>query len=153
MKSAGKMQLQIIKMKVLLIITFFFISLVAFTQVDSIGLKEMMQKLDKALLEKDDAMLQTVLHKDASYGHSNGWIQRKGDVLNDFKSGKLVYSIIENISAYIVAINKKWATVRSNTNAEGVVNGNAFKLAMHVMQVWIKTKKGWQLMARQSAKL
>jgi len=140
-------------MKAHLTIAFLFIGLVAFTQVDSLGLKEMMQKLDKALLEKDDAMLRAVLHKDASYGHSNGWIQRKGDVLNDFKSGKLVYSKIENISAYIVAINKKWATVRSNTNAEGVVNGNAFKLTMHVMQVWIKTKKGWQLMARQSAKL
>ena len=153
MKSAGRMPLQIIKMKVLLTIALFFIGLVAFTQVDSLGLKEMMQKLDKALLEKDEAILQTVLHKEASYGHSNGWIQRKGDVLNDFKSGKLIYSKIENISAYIVAINKKWATVRSNTNAEGIVNGNAFKLTLHVMQVWIKTKKGWQLLARQSAKL
>lgn len=140
-------------MKVLLTIALFFIGLVVFAQVDSLGLNEMMQKLDKALLEKDDAILQAVLHKDASYGHSNGWIQVKGDVLNDFKSGKLVYSKIENTSAFIVAINKKWATVRTNTNAEGVANGNVFKLTMHVMQVWIKTKKGWQLLARQSAKL
>lgn len=139
-------------MKVLLTIALFLTGLFAFAQIDSLGLKEMMQKLDKALLEKDDAMLQIVLHKDASYGHSNGWIQRKGDVLNDFKSGKLSYSKIENISANIVTINKKWATVRTNTNAEGVVNGNDFKLTMHVMQVWIKTKNGWQLMARQSAK-
>ena len=147
------MQNQIIKMKVLLTIVFLLTGLFALTQVDSLGLKVIMQKLDKALLEKDDELLQGVLHQDASFGHSNGWIQRKEDVLKDFKSGKLIYSRIENTSAFIVAINKKWATVRTLTNAEGLVNGNAFKLSLHVMQVWIQTKKGWQLLARQSAKL
>lgn len=153
LKSAGRMQNQIIKMKVLLTIVFLLTGLFALTQVDSLGLKVIMQKLDKALLEKDDELLQGVLHQDASFGHSNGWIQRKEDVLKDFKSGKLIYSKIENTSAFIVAINKKWATVRTHTNAEGLVNGNAFKLSLHVMQVWIQTKKGWQLLARQSAKL
>jgi hypothetical protein len=124
----------------------------SFAQVDSISLKEAMQKLDAALLQKDELVLKTVLHKDASYGHSNGWIQSKSDVLNDFKIGKLVYNKIENNSSAIVNINKKYATVKTNTNAEGVVNGTAFKLTLHVMQFWIKTKKGWQLIARQSAK-
>jgi hypothetical protein len=140
-------------MKALLMIGLLFISLVIFAQTDSVGLKETMQKLDNALLQKDEVGLKNVLHKDLSYGHSNGWIQNKSDVLNDFKSGKLVYNKIENNSSAIVNINKKWATVKTNTNAEGAVNGTAFKLTLHVMQFWIKTKKGWQLMARQSAKL
>jgi len=33
-----------------------------------------------------------------------------------------------------------------------VVNGTAFKLTLYIMQFWVKTKKGWQLIARQSAK-
>jgi len=125
----------------------------SFAQIDSVGLKNTMQQLDKALLQKDEKVLQTVLHKDVSYGHSNGWIQRKNDILNDFTSGKLTYSKIENNSAAIVTISKKYATVKTNTNAEGVVNGAAFNLKLHIMQFWIKTKKGWQLIARQSAKL
>jgi hypothetical protein len=124
----------------------------SFAQVDSIGLKDAMQKLDKALLQKDEMVLKSVLHKDLSYGHSNGWIQSKNDVLNDFKNGKLVYKKIENNSSSIININEKWATVKTNTNAEGVVNGNEFKLVLHVMQFWIKTKKGWQIIVRQSAK-
>ena len=124
----------------------------SFAQVDSIGLKEVMQQLDKALLQKDQKVLQTVLHKDASYGHSNGWIQSKNDILNDFTNGKLTYNKIENNSSAIVNISKKYATVKTNTNAEGTVNGTAFKLTLHIMQFWIKTKKGWQLIARQSAK-
>ena len=125
----------------------------SFAQADSIGLKEVMQKLDKALLQKDEVVLKTVLNKELNYGHSNGWIQTKSDVLNDYKSGKLIYNKIENNSSAFLTINKKWATVKTNTNAEGAVNGTAFKLTLHVMQVWLKTKKGWQLYSRQSAKL
>jgi hypothetical protein len=125
----------------------------SFAQIDSVGLKNAMQQLDKALLQKDETVLKSVLHKDLSYGHSNGWIQSKSDILNDFTSGKLTYSKIENNSSTIIVINKEYATVKTNTNAEGVVNGTAFKLTLHIMQFWIKTKKGWQLIARQSAKL
>jgi len=129
-----------------------FVSLLTVAQVDSTGLKTSMQQLDKALLEKNEAVLKQLLHKDLNYGHSNGWIQTKNDVLNDFKSGKLVYNKIENNNAGIINISKKWATVKTSTNAEGTVNGTAFKMTLHVMQVWMNTKKGWQLFARQSAK-
>ena len=124
----------------------------SFAQVDSVGLKDAMQQLDKALLQKDENILKSVLHKDISFGHSNGWIQSKSDIMNDFKSGKLVYNKFENNSSFIVSISKKYATAKTNTNAEGTVNGTAFKLTIHIMQFWIKTKKGWQLIARQSAK-
>ena len=125
----------------------------SFAQIDSVGLKNAMQQLDKALLQKDETVLKSVLHKDLSYGHSNGWIQSKSDILNDFTSGKLTYNKIENNSSAIIVITKEYATVKTNTNAEGAVNGTAFKLTLHIMQFWIKTKKGWQLIARQSAKL
>ena len=150
--NAGKRLKQIIRMKFLFIIILFFAGLVTVAQVDSAGLKTAMQQLDKALLEKNEAVLKQVLHKDVNYGHSNGWIQTKNDVLNDFKSGKLVYNKIENNSAGVINITQKWATVKTNTNAEGTVNGTAFKMTLHIMQVWINTKKGWQLFARQSAK-
>ena len=124
----------------------------SFAQIDSIGLKNAMKQLDKALLQKDETVLKSVLHKEVSYGHSNGWIQSKDDILNDFKSGKLTYNTIENNSSVIVKISEKYATVKTNTNVEGSVNGTTFKLILHIMQFWIMTKKGWQLIARQSAK-
>ena len=140
-------------MRFFITILLFFISLIVIAQVDSIGLKEAIRKLDKALIEKDSLILAAILHKDVSYGHSNGWVQTKNDLWNDFVSGKLVYKKIENSSITIAAINKSWATVRTNTSAEGTVNDKSFNLTLHVLQVWMKTNKGWQLMARQSAKL
>lgn len=139
-------------MKGFVFISLLFINLFAAAQVDSIELKDAMQKLDKALLQKDEVVLKSVLHKDVSYGHSNGWIQSKDDIVSDLKNGKLTYNSIENNSSAIVRIDKRFATVKTNTNAEGAVNGTAFKLTLHIMQFWIKTKKGWQLIARQSAK-
>ena len=135
-----------------LFVLFLLIAKSSFAQIDSIGLKNAMQQLDKALLQKDETVLRSVLHDDLSFGHSNGWIQSKSDILNDFTSGKLTYNKIENNSSAIVKISKQYATVKTNTNAEGTVNGTAFKLTLHIMQFWIKTKKGWQLIARQSAK-
>ena len=136
-----------------LFVLFLLIAKSSFAQIDSVGLKNAMQQLDKALLQKDKTALKSVLHKDLSYGHSNGWIQSKSDILNDFTSGKLTYNRIENNSSAIIVITKEYATVKTNTNAEGVVNGTAFNLKLHIMQFWLKTKKGWQLIARQSAKL
>jgi len=140
-------------MKFFFTIAWFFTGLVAVAQVDSISLKDAMSNLDKALLNKDQRTLQRVMHKEVSYGHSNGWVQTKQDILNDLQTGKLVYNKIENSNVMIVALNKKWATVRTNTNAEGSISGTAFQLKLHVLQVWIKTKMGWQLMARQSTKI
>ena len=140
-------------MKYILTICLFFTSAIAFAQVDSVSLKEAMSNLDKALMNKDEKALVRLLHQDVSYGHSNGWVQNKTDIINDLKSGKLIYDKIENNSVTIVAINNQWATVRFNTNAEGKVNGNSFQFKLHVLQVWLKAKSGWQLLARQSTKL
>ena len=94
----------------------------------------------------------TILHPELSYGHSNGWIQDKRAVIDDCKSGKLVYSKIGNENITINSISKERANVSMKTDAEGMANGNPFKLTLHVMQVWIRTENGWQLLARQSAK-
>ncbi len=140
-------------MRFILAICLFFTSVIAVAQVDSVSLKESMSNLDKALMNKDEKTLVQLLHTDVSYGHSNGWVQSKNDIINDLKIGKLVYNKIENASVMIVALNNNWATVRTNTNAEGSAGGTAFKLNLHILQVWIKAKSGWQLVARQSTKL
>lgn len=124
----------------------------SFAQADSTGLKLAMQKLDAALVQKDAVILRFMLHQDLSFGHSNGWIQSRKDVLDDFASGKLEYTKIENNSTAVIQIRKNRATATINTNVEGSVSGNPFKLNLHVMQIWLRTKKGWQLLARQSAK-
>lgn len=140
-------------MRWLLLIGLFAVYLPLRAQVDSLGLKQAMEKLDRALLQNDAAALQSLLHKDLSYGHSNGWVQSKQELINDGSSGKMIYGRIEHCGKMIRAIDKKWATVQTSTRAAGKVNGNEFSLSLQVMQVWTRIRKGWVLYARQSVKL
>lgn len=122
-------------------------------QADSIELKAAVQKLEKALINRDSVSQDLLLDKKLSYGHSNGWIQTKEDVWKDGKSGKMIYTKIETDQWLVESIGKEWATVRTHTKVAGAVNGNAFDMTLHILQVWKKEKKGWQLVARQSTKL
>jgi hypothetical protein len=132
------------------------ILILLFTRSFSIGqtsfLKEAVSKLDKALIEKDTATLKQILHKDVTYGHSNGWVETKEDVIKDVASGKLVYYKIKSDSI-TWKTDANWASMRSRTMAEVSVSGNRMELKLHVLEVWLKTNKGWQLIARQSTKL
>ena len=138
----------------ILAICLFSTIVVSFAQADSVSLKSAVADLDKAIINKDEKALTQLLNADLSYGHSNGWVQTKGEMINDLKSGKLTYSKIENTSVSIAAINSNWATVRTNANAAGSSStAPSFELKLHVLQVWLKTKNGWQLIARQATKL
>lgn len=140
-------------MRYILTIFFLFATVFSFAQIDSVSLKKAMADLDKALINKDEKTLTQILNADVSYGHSNGWVQTKTDIINDLKSGKLSYDKLENISENVVAINNNWATVRTTTNAEARMNENSIQIKLQILEVWIKAKTGWQLIARQGIKL
>jgi hypothetical protein len=115
-------------------------------------LKEAVSKLDKALVKKDTVVLKQLLHGDLTYGHSNGWVENKEEVIKDLYSGKLAYHNIES-SDYQWKTGSNWANVRSRAKVAYTMDGKQGELNLHILQVWLKTNKGWQLVARQSTKL
>jgi Domain of unknown function (DUF4440) len=136
--------------------TWFLILLVLFSQAinaqqDSSKVLQAVDQMEKALVAKDSVTLVKLLHPSMVFGHSNGWTQTKADVLNDMSRKFLIYEKMDRQSLSIT-INKKFAYVRERVVVEGNVNGTAFKLTLFVLQLWIETKKGWQLLSRQSAK-
>jgi len=137
-------------MKIVVTILYLFVYSLSFAQTSF--LKEAVAKLDKALITKDTAILKQLLHKDLSYGHSNAWVETKTDVIKDLISGKLAYSKIES-KDFLWTASKDWATVRTTSAINYLLDGKEGTLQLHVMQCWLKTNKGWQLIARQSTKL
>jgi hypothetical protein len=137
-------------MKLRITILVLFISSFSFGQTSF--LKDAVSKLDKALMEKDTATLKQLLHKNLTYGHSNGWVETKDDVIKDLGSGKLVYHTIKSDSI-TWKTDANWASMRSKTTVEVSLNSNRMELNLHILEVWLKTNKGWQLIARQSTKL
>ena len=140
-------------MRIILIISLFLANqLSAVAQKDSSAVLGAVARLEKALLNKDSATMNGLLHKDVSYGHSSGWVQTKKEVVDDMMSGFLVYNKLEDSSINIV-MSKDKAIVREKIRAVGSRDGKAFDLSLFITQVWLQSKKGWQLFARQSTKL
>jgi hypothetical protein len=119
---------------------------------DTTGLKKVTVLLNEALLKKDSSVLMQLLDNNISYGHSNGWIQSKSDVVQDFSSGKISYTKME-VSDEKFLMQKQAVAIRNVTTVEGIVSGNVFKMSLQVLQVWKRIKGKWVLIARQSVKL
>ena len=144
-------------MRLFLIISLLFVYSVAPAKEkvkrDSVSLSKAMIQLNTALVQKDSAALNKLLHKKLHYGHSNGWIESKKEVINDLYNGKLVYNKID-ASDEEIDIVKEVATVRSNVNIDVALDGKQVSMKLHVLQVWIwKDKEGWKLLSRQSVKM
>jgi len=137
---------------ILIICVLLAAQLAAMAQKDTSAVLEAVGKLEKALLNKDSATMNGLLLKDVVYGHSSGWVQTKKDVINDMMSGFLVYNTLQD-SSISIEISKERAIVKEKVRASGSRDGKAFDLSLFIMQVWLQTKKGWQLYARQSTKL
>ena len=132
------------------LISLFFVYSSAFAQ--GSNLEGSVSSLAAALLKKDTVILKQLLHEKISYGHSNGWIETKQEVLNDLYNGKLVYNSI-NEKLLTIETDGNTATVRTKAEVDVTVSGTRIQLKLHIFQVWIKDKRGWRLLGRQSTKV
>ena len=122
-------------------------------QADSSQLMRLVREVDQALIKQDTVALDRLLDKNLLFGHSNGWVQTKQEVLQDFGSGKVQYLSMESSEVKLQELSKSLATITLKLKAVGRAGEKEFQLDLHVLQVWKKDKKGWQLYVRQGAKL
>jgi len=134
-----------------LFIILLFLSTGAFAQKRA-DLEKAVTNLDMALLNKDSVMLKMLLSDQLSYGHSNGWIESKHDVIQNLFNGKLTYRQI-NKQSQEMAIDGGMAAVRMVIDVDVEMNGKAIQLKLSVLQVWVWKNKHWALFARQSTKV
>ena len=138
-------------MKLIFIAIFVSISSLVVAQ-DTVQLKKVTELFNNALLKKDTNLIKQLVLEQISYGHSNGWLQTKQDLITDFATGKIEYTKIEEGEKFFTK-TKQAIAVRNISKVEGVVNGYVFSMSLQVLQVWKKVKKNWVLLARQSVKV
>lgn len=116
-------------------------------------LVENCKMLDKALVQKDTLTLNKLLHASLSLGHSNGWLEKKTDLLRTLKTEKISYLAIDQVGAVVIQYQKKdLITTRRDLVVTGLLEGKSFDSKLHALEVWIKERGKWQLLARQSVK-
>ena len=104
-------------------------------------------------VKKDSASLDKLLRDDVSYSHSGGNIETKAEMIAKAVKNLTTYRNVSMNKISIQIINKT-AIVRHQFNAVQIdKDGVESELHLGVLQVWIKDKQDWKLIARQSVKL
>ena len=141
-------------MKTFLVIACLIISVCSFGQQnDKQFLVATMTAFHQALVSGDTGMLKKMSDKGLSYGHSNGWIQDKKELVNDLKTGLITYQRYDDDSV-TVTMNESntMANVRFVADIDATMKGNTYTFHLKVLEVWVRKTKNWMLFARQAVK-
>lgn len=118
--------------------------------------KEVLDRVEmwrKAVVDQDLNTLDKVFADEMTYGHSSGHLDTKSTFIGTIRDKKEVYKEL-NLDDMSVSIVGKNALVRHRmTGYVDLADGSVSKPNLGVLQVWSKTKNGWQLLARQAFKL
>lgn len=136
-------------MRYFFIITLFFFYGNTFAQTG--GVEKAVAAFHDALVQKDSNALKSLLHEELVYGHSNGWKETKPELISNLYNGTLDYNKISAGDEQIV-VKDNTACVRSLQHIDVVMKGKPLQISLHTLEVWVKTKKQWKLLSRQSAK-
>ena len=136
-------------MKKLVTILSLLFALNVMAQTDELKLTRTIREFHQALVDANAVYIDQQTDKMLSYGHSNGWIQNKNEVIDDLTNGKIDYLSFKEDSIQ-VHINGNLASVRFIGAIEAVMEGNKASFKLRVLEVWTKRSNRWVLFARQA---
>ncbi len=110
--------------------------------------------LNKAIFEnKDIAALETHLAKEITYGHSNGKIETRAEMIKGVMDDTKTYSDVKTEVGTILFSGKSVVVRHVLSGTQKEKDGKISPLKLQVLQVWVKEKKDWKLLARQAVKI
>lgn len=110
-----------------------------------------MLALKTSLINKDSTSLVHLLDDEVTYGHTNGLIQSKAELVKDIMTGVQDYKNIEPADTKI-RIYDNSAVVTMKALVKLNYNKQPLDLSMFITLVWINKNGDWKLVARQSVK-
>jgi hypothetical protein len=138
-------------MRSLFIIGLLVASFVSFGQPDEQKLTTTIREFHQALVQKNTVSVNQQTDKTLSYGHSNGWVETKSDMINNLETGYINYHSIKEDSMQ-VTISGNMAHARFVADYNVTLNNNTSTFHLKVLEVWVKKGKRWLLFARQAVK-
>jgi CRISPR/Cas system CSM-associated protein Csm4 (group 5 of RAMP superfamily) len=148
LKNAGQKQ---IKLKKLLTISFLFLVFYSNAQTDEQKLTTTMKEFHQALVNKNTVSINQQTDKALSYGHSNGWIETKTEMMKNLETGFISYQSFKEDSISVL-INGTMANVRFVTDITATMKGSTNTYHLKVLEVWVKKSKRWVLFGRQAVR-
>jgi len=116
------------------------------------AVRKLSQKKFDWLIRLQADSLDRMLDERIQFVHSNGWIQNKRDVLEDMRSGKLVYQKV-TVKEASVRVYGKAAIVNGLGVFEGINAGTPFNLNLRYTEVYVYEDGRWMLASRHSNRM
>ncbi len=139
-------------MKFLLIISFLITPFIGVAQTtDEQKLMATIKDFHQALVAKNTISINQQTDKALSYGHSNGWVETKSDMIKNLETGYISYQSYKEDSLGIT-INGNMANARFVAEVNATMKGVTNSFALRVLEVWVKKGNRWLLFARQAVK-
>ena len=138
-------------MKSSFLILFVFAFVSSYAQSEEEKLTKTMKEFHQALVQKNTLSINQQTDKALTYGHSNGWVETKTDVINDLETGLISYQSFKEDSIK-VSMNGSVANIRFIADIDATLKGNKSSHHLKVLEVWVKKGKRWILFARQALK-
>ena len=134
-------------------ITILFLLTVIFSnaQTEQEKLTVTLKEFHQALVNKNTVSINQQTDKALSYGHSNGWVETKADVIKDLETGYISYQSYQEDSLNLT-LNGSMANARFVADINAILNGKSITSHLKVLEVWVKKGKSWLLFARQAVK-
>lgn len=125
----------------------------AFAQpANEIKLTQTLKEFHKALVEKNTVSINQQTDKALSYGHSNGMVETKAELIKNLETGFISYQSFKEDSV-TVAINGTMANVRFVADIIATTKEATTTYHLKVLEVWVKKGNRWVLFARQGVKI
>lgn len=114
---------------------------------------EAVESFRKTMVLPNQATFEKLTSQALSYGHSNGIVEDQKTCIESMVTGKYKFASLE-LTEQTISVTGQTAIVRHNffahTNDAGKDPGTA---KLKVLQVWVKEKGNWVLIARQAVKV
>jgi len=115
------------------------------------AVKKALDDFVTALLAADRAGLEAGTAEQLSFGHADGHVQSKADLLAAVASKKVIYRSGTFITGPTVIVMCNTAIVRHVDDLTVEANGKAVSLKLAILQVWVNDGGRWKLLAHQAA--
>ena len=132
-------------------ILFLLVTVCSFAQTDEEKLIATLKEFHQALVNKNTVSINQQTDKALSYGHSNGWVETKSELIKDLETGYISYQGFKEDSITIT-MNGNMANVRFVADINATVKGTSSTYRLKVLEVWVKKTKRWVLFGRQAVK-
>lgn len=127
-----------------------FIAIITVAQTpDEAKLIQTAKEFHQALVNNNTVSINQQTDKALSYGHSNGWIETKADVIKDLETGYIDYLAFKEDSI-TVSMNGNMANLRFVADITAIMKGSTNTFHLKVLEVWVKKGKRWVLFGRQA---